>query len=251
MEEVPATLTDPPPILVGADARYSYLQKLIGAVAFSFPILVVGLGQWLDGGSWWRSSISAYYYGPTGNLFVGILFALAIFFFSYEYPSRPGWRLDRRLSIAAGFTAIGVALFPTPAEGTGATGGADLVGWIHAACAFVHFVILGTLSLWFFTKSDKVEPGASLGERASMLLWTPRRLRDPLPPHKRRRNLAYRVCGRAIFGSLVVMGVATVAEVDGHLFLAFECIAVFAFAISWLIKGDALPWFRDPAPSGL
>jgi hypothetical protein len=29
------------------------------------------------------------------------------------------------------------------------------------------------------------------------------------------------------------------------LFLIFECIAVFAFAISWLIKGDALPWFKD------
>ncbi len=239
-------MTNPPPVLVGTDARYSYLQKLIGGVAFSFPILVVLVGQWLDEGSWWRTSISAYYYSATGNVFVGILSALAIFFFSYEYPSRPGYRLDRRLSILAGFMAIGVALFPTPADGASATGGADVMGWIHAVCAFVLFTVLGTLSLWFFTKSDRIEPGPTRRERLLMIVWTPGRFRHPLPVPKRRRNLAYRVCGRVIFLSLAIMGVATVAEVDGHWFLLFECVATFAFATSWLVKGDALPWFRDP-----
>ena len=246
MEDETATLRHPPEVLVGADARYSYLQKLIGAMAFAFPILVVVVGQWLDDGSWWRTSISAYYYARTGNVFVGILCALAIFFFSYEYPSRPGFRLDRRLSIGAGAMAIGVALFPTPSDGASATGGADLVGWIHAFAATTLFTLLATLSLWFFTKSDKLPSRPTIGDQLAMLVWTPARFRTPLPTHKRRRNVAFRACGRLIFFSILVMGVATVAEWEGHLFLVFECIAVFAFAVSWLIKGDALPWFRDP-----
>ncbi len=242
----PATLRNPPEVLVGADARYTYLQKLIGAVAVAFPILVVLVGQWLDDGSSWRTSISAYYYSRTGNVFVGILCALAIFFFSYEYPSRKGFRLDRRLSIGAGLTAIGVALFPTPSNGAAATGGADVVGWIHAVSAATLFGLLATLSLWFFTKSDKIVIGPTTWEQVGMLVWTPARFRTPLPTHKRRRNVAFRTCGRLIFLSIAVMGAATAAQWEGHLFLAFECIAVFAFAFSWLIKGDALPWFRDP-----
>ncbi len=246
VEGGPATLRNPPEVLVGADARYTYLQKLIGAAAFAFPILVVLVGQWLDEGSGWRTSISAYYYSRTGNVFVGILCALAIFFFSYEYPSRKGFRLDRRLSIGAGIMAISVALFPTPSNGAAATGGADVVGWIHAFSAATLFTLLATLSLWFFTKSDRITTPPSTWDQLAMLVWTPARFRAPLPTHKRRRNVAFRTCGRLIFLSIAVMGAATAAAWEGHLFLAFECIAVFAFAVSWLIKGDALPWFRDP-----
>ncbi len=246
VEGEPATLRHPPDVVVGADARYKYLQKLIGAIAFAFPILVVLVGQWLDEGSGWRTSISSYYYSPTGNVFVGILCALAIFFFSYEYPSRVGFRLDRRLSIGAGLMAIAVALFPTPSNGEAATGGADIVGWIHAVSAAALFTLLATLSLWFFTKSARIATGPTTWEHLAMLVWTPTRFRTPLRSHKRRRNVAFRTCGRLIFLSIAVMGVATVARWEGHLFLAFECVAVFAFAFSWLIKGDALPWFRDP-----
>ena len=245
MSDEPATLRNPPRVVVGADARYTYLQKLIGGVAFAFPILVVFVGQWLDDGASWRSSISAYYYARTGNVFVGSLCALAIFFFSYEYPSRKGFKLDRLLSCVAGLMAIGVALFPTPSDGASASGRSNVVGWIHLTCASVLFGALAALSLWFFTKSDQLPAKHTFWENVQVLVWCPAKFRTPLPVRKRRRNFSYRLCGRAILLSMAVMAYTTLQGWVDHWFLIFECIAVFAFAISWLIKGDALPWFKD------
>jgi hypothetical protein len=250
MSDEPATLRKPPKVVVGADARYTYLQKLVGGVAFAFPILVVFVGQWLDDGAWWRTSISAYYYSRTGNVFVGSLCALAIFFFSYEYPLRQGFRLDRLLSCVAGLMAIGVALFPTPSDGASASGRSDVVGWIHMTCASVLFTMLATLSLWFFTKSNRVKVRPTFGENVQMLVWCPAKFRTPLPIRKRRRNFTYRICGRVIFVSMAIMAYTVLQGWVDHWFLIFECIAVFAFGASWLIKGDAVPWFKDePEPN--
>src|SRR4029079_13659412 len=112
-----------------ADA-YSYLQKAVGLIAVTLPF-VVAIGNPLTGGHGMKGSISAYYYTHMGNYFVGSLFALGVFFLSYNYRHLPEYRWDNILSNVATVMAVGVALFPTAREGSKATGGAKAVAYAH------------------------------------------------------------------------------------------------------------------------
>src|SRR5947209_1663685 len=64
-------------------AAYTYLQLAVGIIAVLLPGSLV-LGHYLFGGKL-LGSISAYYYTHMGNVFVGSLCALAVFFLSYNY----------------------------------------------------------------------------------------------------------------------------------------------------------------------
>ena len=132
---------------------YGFLQKVIGIVAFVLPF-VVALGDWALDGHALRGSISAYYYGRTGNYFVGSLCALGVFFLSYQHRPLRGHRSDNRMGIAACFLAIGVALLPTSSDGSKATDGSKNVGHLHLFCAGALFCLLGLFSLYQFTKTE-------------------------------------------------------------------------------------------------
>jgi hypothetical protein len=93
-----------------ADA-YRYLQKAVGLIAITLPFVLL-IGNLLDGGEL-KGSISSYYYTNMGGWFVGSLFALGVFFLSYNYRALPDYQLDNLLSNAASAMAVGVALFPT------------------------------------------------------------------------------------------------------------------------------------------
>ena len=91
---------------------YTFLQKLVGVIAVSLPF-VLAIGNVLLGGDELEGSISHHYYTPMGNVFVGAMCALGVFFLSYQHKPLPGYRLDNRVSYGAAAAAIGVALFPT------------------------------------------------------------------------------------------------------------------------------------------
>jgi hypothetical protein len=194
---------------------YIALRKAIGIVAIALPpVLVIG-HLVLDGGKW-PGSISAYYYTSMRNVFVGAMCALGVFLFAYRYQET-----DNKLSTAAAALALGVALFPTASQGP-TTSGEQAVRIVHLTCASLFFVCLAVFSLVIFTKSA----GAPT-------------------PKKKQRNRVYRACGWTIVASLVLAATNGALEhwVDGYALQDYntlfwlESVAIWAFAVSWLVKG--------------
>lgn len=208
---------------------YLFLQKLVGGIAVLLPFVVV-IGDFALGGDELRSSISAYYYSPMGNVFVGALCALGVFFLSYQHRPLPGYELDNNLSYGASAAAIGVALFPTAEHQAKAWSGEWFVSTAHLLCACILFLLLAYFSLKLFTKSD---PGR------------------PLSDAKRKRNTVFRACGWTIVGSIVLVALSNLVQLSDSLrsLLWLETIGVVAFGISWLVKSGIFGILVDRAPT--
>jgi hypothetical protein len=162
-------------------------------------------------------SISAYYYTGGVGVFVGVLFALSLFLFSYQ--GYEGVWADRIVGKVGCFAALIVALFPTwpPAGLSAPSWWTNKVGVIHYLAAVVLFICFILFAVWLFRRSD-----------------TPNR-RDR-PPDKRRRDDICLGCGLVMIACVVWAGVGGIW--DGPIFWP-ESIAIVAFAISWLVKGEA------------
>ena len=95
-----------------AQLAYSYRahRKVIGYLGIALPPVLV-LVATLRSTREIQTSISAYYYTGAGAVFVGVLFAIGIFLFSYR--GYKGHHADWWAGKAAFGFAIGVALFPT------------------------------------------------------------------------------------------------------------------------------------------
>lgn len=214
-------------------AAYTYLQRAVGVIAVLLPPALI-LGHLALGGKALLGSISAYYYTHMGNVFVGSLCALAVFFLSYNYRPIRSFELDSLLSRCASATAVGVAIFPTAATATAGVGD-RIVSTLHLVSAGALFGLLGVFAHFRFTKTGK--SGA-------------------MTPEKQRRNLLYRTCGKLMFVSmaLVLVSNALKAPSSWHSLLWLETICIEAFGVSWLVKGGFLGLLADkgpPPPSGL
>lgn len=231
--------TDPDTVTSGVqqqarnDLVMSYLahRRAIGWLGYFLPFALIGYS--LLNGSSVLSSMSAYYYSPMREIFVGTLCAQAVFLWSYEgYRAGPGqWLTDRVVARVASLGALGIALMPTAgsAKGGEATSctvtqcvlGTDLASLIHFAAAGLFFGALAVFCLFLFVKGDE----GSLEKRAS--------------------NRIYRVCGWLIVASLALIGLVQLPIWQESL-LAYrpvmwlEIVATFAFATSWAVKGDAI-----------
>ena len=150
-------------------------------------------------------------------ILVGVLFALSLFLFSY-----PGYEkaiADRVVGCVGGAAALGVALFPTTAPE-----GLSPPPWWNSTLRTVHYVSAVVLFLsfilfavWLFRKSNV----PNVQER---------------PREKRWRDAACLICGLVMIGS--VLWAASSLITHGPILIP-EAIAIFAFAISWLVKGEA------------
>ena len=197
---------------------YLGLRKAIGVIGISLPF-VLAFGKIILGSPGLQSSISEYYYTGMRDVFVGSLCAIAVFLLSYK-----GY--DRRDGLAgglAGVFAIGVALFPTTPTGN-VTPQAAVIGAIHIICAFSFFLTLAYFSLVLFRKTDPHK--------------TPSR-------RKLQRNRIYTFCGYAILASIATIAILALLP-HGTAFMKFdpffwlESLAVVAFGVSWLTKGEAI-----------
>ena len=185
------------------------LPLLIYSMAGVLP--TSGLPRWavLD-------SVSAYYYTGGISVFVGVLFALALFLLTY-----PGYReesADRVVGRIGGIAAIVVGLFPTRAPG-----GLTPPSWWRPGMAVAHYLAAITLfasfilfAIWLFRKSN-----------------IPRHAERP--PDKRRRDNICLACG--IIMIVAVLWAASSRFTGAPIFLP-ESIAIIAFAVSWLTKGE-------------
>jgi hypothetical protein len=206
---------------------YLALRRFIGLLAIALPVVLV-LGWMVLNGGRWPDSISAYYYSHLRDYFVGSLWAIGVFLAFYRYAPR-----DNTLSTVLGVLAVAVSLFPT--DQSGATSAEKVIGVIHDCCASAFLVGLAVFSLFVFTRTAG-DPDKLLVRKHSSACTT---------PEKDRRNRVYQACGVAIlvFLALAVIAGLTFSDSETHrlhpLFWMESC-SVWAFAVSWLVKGEWL-----------
>lgn len=204
---------------------YLTLRRAVGILGISIPfVMVIGSVVFGDCREI-QSSISAYYYTNMRNIFIGIICAVAFFLFAYK-----GY--DRRDSVAGNLGclfALGVAFFPTSVEAPLTPCIHEhivnpVISSIHFVSAGLFFMVLAYFSIVLFTKGSS-RP-------------TPRKLQ---------RNRLYRFCGYTII--VCLLGIAAyfihfekkypaLDNLDPVFWL--ESIALWAFGLSWLTKGQTL-----------
>jgi hypothetical protein len=201
---------------------FSYLQlrKIIGLLGVTLPFLLA-VGALVIFRTGLQDSISSYYHTGMQDVFVGILCVIGFFLLSYKGYERSD---DIGGDLACLF-AVGVALFPTSPGGE-VTNTEKLIGSLHLVFAALFFLTLIWFSLFQFTKSDSQ--------------------RSPTR-RKLQRNQVYRACGHtmalcialiAVYHVLPGSVVTRVETVNPVFWL--EALAILAFGISWLTKGEAI-----------
>lgn len=203
---------------------YHALRRLLGELGILLPVVLFILN-----GVQIEKSISHYYYTQAGTVFSGVLIAFGLFLFTYRgHPKDPHRELisDNTATNLAGFLAMATALIPTAF-------GADYLErcvhvlchnnqfwrYTHLACAAGFLFIMGWMAIYKFT----------LGQRKGKNHWC-----HPL----------YRTCGYIVWGSLVAMAIYLILRQQEIITFPYgifygETIALWAFGVAWLVKGDA------------
>lgn len=203
------------------------MRRTIGVLGIALPLVVV-LGGLIENPHMLQGSISGYYYTNMRDFFVGILCVVALFLISYQGYER----IDNIVANLAGFSALGMIIFPTKMsyhkiEKVGMFLIDDNIsGFLHLFFATVFFFTLSYNAIFLFTKRHSVN----------------------ISKEKRRRNILYRACGIIMLIQILLIIVYMVFLRETYLsktypILIFESFALFAFGISWLVKGNT--FFRD------
>lgn len=200
-------------------------RRAVGILGITLP-WALWAGTFIFRGHDLQPSISHFYYTNMREVFVGVLCAVALFLFTYKGHSK----VDSYAANAAGMFALGVAVFPTDII-VGHRGQAPVVSVldlsfhniIHFTCAGLFFVTLALMSLLLFTKSNK--PKAQ---------WD---------APKKNRNRTYIICGWIMLASIVLIAISEpILKVSHTSTITYwmETVALSAFGISWLTKGEVL-----------
>ena len=234
--------------------NYMYLRKTVGWVGTLLPIILIA-GNAIFFTTVLPDSMSSYYYTNMRNVFVGSLCALGVFLIAYVgYDDA-----DRWITNVAGAAAIGVAFCATKPTvcGTSAltcgppavrslTLEQEIVGDVHLGLAAVAFLGLGAMAMRFAKLPPSPEP-----RPPGPLYWLRDSLGYPLPgqpdmrgPDEKRDDVIYRVCGAAIVICVVLAALANLLpqsfKNDVPVLFILEALAVFAFGVSWFVKGQTL-----------
>ncbi len=213
---------------------YLTLRKAIGVLGIALPVVVTAGSVMIDDCTGLLPSISDYYHTNLRNIFTGIMCSVAIFLFTYRGP-------DRQDGIAGKLGcifALGLAFFPTviddatcrlceeaPLKCDSITPQDHWMSKVHMASALLFFLVLIYFSLFLFTKSNTSHP----------------------TPEKIIRNRLYRVCGYTMLACIILLVVYVlfisskypVLEQYNIIFW-LETIALTAFGVSWLVKGELI-----------
>jgi hypothetical protein len=247
--------------------NYLRLRKVVGWIGVLLPFGLLA-GNTLVA-SYLPDSMSGYYYTAVRNLFVGALCALGVFLIGYA--GFDDW--DRWLTNVAGGGAILVAFLPTkpavcathartclaPAVRALSTG-QNGVGDVHLVFAAITFIALACMALRFAkTKPEAYQPaGSGSPQMAPRILkgtWNGLGLQKPQDDQrtaeKKKRNVVYRICGAAILICILLAAASNLfpqpIQSDLPWFFIFEALALIAFGLAWLVKGET---FLKDKPGG-
>jgi hypothetical protein len=216
-----------PPLLPPEDPRlisFNALRKSVGWLGILLPAAMLAGNLVWGECSLIQDSNSHYYYTITGDLFVGILCAVALFLISYKgYPDD---KSDNVLTTLAGICALGIAFFPTNNNSTDSCAVIDLPiskvrNLAHYIFAASFFLILAFISYFKFTKSRGLKTHSKV-----------------------MRNKVYRYCGAVIIIFIALIGVYGIFGKQLTRFDRYkpifwlEWLALVAFGFSWLVKGE-------------
>lgn len=207
------------------------LRRLVGILGILLPVILYLFLQLVKNFDPILPSISHYYFTRAGSVFEIIVSLLAIFLLIYKGEKI----IDYILSSIAGFSALLMLIFPT-GNLWGYNGKAkyDSVAVtcfeqslfrpkFHYACAALFLLCLACMALFIFTKSSGVRTA-----------------------NKKVRNIIYRICGGCMLAALSIafagfLNIIPAAYYDLHnLTFWMEVIAVEAFGIAWIIKGEVI-----------
>jgi hypothetical protein len=175
---------------------------------------------------------------------VGILFSIGIFLITYNprFYDKSYGRGDQYLAILAGIAAIATALFPTMRDNwqeifPPVPYDEGAYGAIHLGAAAVLFGSMVYFSYFLFTETT---PG--------------KKIRRGSP--KAKRNRIYRAMALVMLICMLTIGIYFVTGfpiVDADLLAKYppvfflEWAAIWAFGISWSVKGEALDQINEGA----
>jgi hypothetical protein len=162
------------------------------------------------------ASVSEYYYSGAVALFTGVLLALALELWTYK--GYKNVKADRRVGMTGGAAAACVSFFPTfPPLGLSPPWWSAWMGYLHLGSAIVLFGSFIAFAGWLFRKSAVVN-------------------RRERPTEKKRRDVIFLVCALVMGGAILWALAAWLFDLP--IFWP-EAIAIEAFAVSWLVKGEA------------
>jgi hypothetical protein len=196
-------------------------RQLIGYLGFVLPFLLyllAGFRHTDDLQDWvLLPSVSAYYYTGAVAVFVGVIAALSLFLFSYQ--GYQGVAADRIVGSIGGAGAVGLILFPTsaPSPTLRISWWDDWMATVHYSCAVALFISFIVFAIWLFRKSE-------FGVRSAR------------PRDKRWRDDVCLTCG--IIMTVAVAWAGWAGWNHASIFYQ-ESVAIEAFAVSWLVKGEA------------
>lgn len=234
---------------------YLYLRRIVGILGILLPVVLI-LGSMAFGGcTWFQDSISDYHNTGMRNVFVGLLSAISLFLFAYSGYDK----LDYWMAKAVGVLGFMVAVFPDGLDDNECTIFPNQIippwmEYVHLFSAAAFFLILAYFSIFLFTKSQKdndeesakKDSVAKLAVQSIKTFIKKQKVKEKVSPEKAKRNRIYRRCGYTMLICLALILVifafddfAKKIEVACPV-LVLETIALWAFGISWLIKGQFL-----------
>jgi hypothetical protein len=195
---------------------YLTLRRAVGILGISLPIILFTWG--MLAGRLWLDTISAYYSLRARDALVGCLCTIGCFLFTYHGHDDH----DNIVTHLAGACAVLVALVPSTHPG--------IQHSLHSVFAATLFVLLAYISYFRFTRQDN-EP----------------------TEEKLTRNRVYRGCAVAMIVCIGLIPLLDLTHLTPRLapvrpFFLLETLALWAFGLSWLVKGGAL--WRDPPTAG-
>ena len=211
---------------------YYTMRRMVGLIAILLPFgLAAGaiLASLLFDGHHLphpllQRSISDYYFTSMRDYYVGSLCAIAGFL-----ACSRGYDLhDEITGYLAGAFALGVAFCPSFNPHTSHYAERDFeIGFIHSVFAALMFLVLAYICIFQFRKTSPEKP---------------------LTRRKRHRNNIYQTCGLIMVVCMLTMVGLTIRTIilrrhPSHLLFWFESLALCAFGIAWLTKGEG--FMRD------
>ncbi len=194
---------------------FQRLRKSIGFLGLFFPLILILWVLVFGDCTKIQNSLSNYYYTSSGDVFVGLIFAISWFLIAYKGYDK----LDHVLTSFAGSCAILVALLPTGQNMDEQCSIRDLdeLAWrttAHNILAILFFLTLAYISFFQFTKTS----GNITSEKVD-------------------RNKIYRICAIIMVVALVFIPVFSVFPIFPNVIFWMEWVAMAAFGFSWLTKG--------------
>ena len=201
------------------------LRVGMALIAFSLPILLILVSKYSEAVCF-KESISAFYYTPMRNLFVGSLCAVGSFLYLYKGFNEN----ENRALNFAGIFAVCVAFLPTKPPGVDCRPSSEnmdaafskvcITAWMHGISAVLFFLFVAYVCVYCGKYTVELIENKKVGRRYIVL---------------------YKVIGAlmVLLPLISVFYIFLVGEGDYWLFV-LEFAAIVVFSVFWLAKAMEL-----------